>query len=256
MNHERSEKPMNHAALEPVFTMPNGGSCSRCQARKKDGVQCGSPARNGFSVCSRHGAGFPSREAKGLALPAGRPVVHGLYSKSGQQSIHEFMLDVEAAGNLKNTDKELTALKAALWFLLDQSDKRQEASTHLRELLEHLKGVRPSNLEDIQALRALIGEARGLQSQLDSWLSRVQDGAGQVMSAAKIQADILVRTADARASENFAAFTKALRGILWDVVDDPEKLSVFEIRVQKEIFAPIRARIEFEKLAVKTQDQN
>lgn len=236
------------------MTLPNGGSCARCQRVKKDGRQCGNPARTGFSVCPRHGAGFAAREKVGLALPTGRPAVHGLYSKTGKQSIHDLISEVEASGSLKSTDREIATLKAALWFLLEQSDARQQASKDLEGLLEHVKDLRPSTPEDLQLARALISEARGLQSSLDSWLSRVQDSSSLVLNAAKIRADIRVKTAHDRAVESFGAWTKMLREIIWDIMDDPEKLDLFEIRIQKEIFAPIRAGIVFDPLPEKSAE--
>ncbi len=243
-------------ALEPTMTLPNGGVCARCQRVKKNGFQCGAPARVGFSVCPRHGAGFAARENAGLALPTGRPAVHGLYSKSGIKSIHDLISEVEASGNLKSTDREVATLKAALWFLLEQSGTRERASKDLDGLLEHMRGLRPSTPEDFQSARALISEARGLQVSLDSWLARIQDSAGFVLSAAKIQADIAVKTAQADAVDAFSEYVKLLRGILWDVVDDTAKLEVFEARIQSEIFAPMRAKIDFEALPAKVQEEN
>ncbi len=242
--------------LESRMTLPNGGVCARCQRIKKDGRQCGNPARTGFSVCPRHGAGFKARENAGVALPTGRPVIHGLYSKSGLKSIHDLISEVETAGNLKNTDKEIATLKAALWFLLEQSDARQEASKDLGGLLEHMKNLRPSTLEEIQLSRALIQEARGLQTSLDSWLSRVQDSSSLVLNAAKIRADIQHKEADSRAVESFRGMMLTMRGIIWDIMDDEEKLTIFELRVQKEIFDPVRQKANFTPLPVKAGQEN
>jgi hypothetical protein len=236
------------------MTLPNGGVCARCQRVKKNGVQCGNPARVGFNVCPRHGAGFKAREDAGMALPTGRPVVHGLYSKTGKQSIHDLISEVETSGSLKSTDREIATLKAALWFLLEQSDARQQASKDLGSLLEHMRNLKPSTPEDIQAARALIFEARGLQTSLDSWLSRVQDSSSLVLNAAKIRADIHAKTAQDRALTAFQEWTNALRHIIWDIMDDPEKLDIFELRVQQEIFAPMRAKIEFAALQGKSAE--
>lgn len=246
----------NTPNLEPTMTLPNGGVCARCQRVKKDGRQCGNPSRVGFNVCPRHGAGFKAREDAGVALPTGRPIVHGLYSKSGLKSIHDLTGEVEQAGNLKSTDKELATLKAALWFLLEQSDSRQQASKDLDGLLEHMRDLRPSTPEGIQTARALISEARGLQVSLDSWLSRVQDGSSLVLNAAKIRAGIHLQESDGRATESFKGFMFALRSIIWDIMDDPEKLDLFDTRVQREIFDPIREKGVFPPLPVKARDEN
>ena len=60
--------------LVRVLEIPNGAKCQRClfivtkgKKVEKSGkpYQCPQPAREGFPVCPRHGAGFPSREAAG-----------------------------------------------------------------------------------------------------------------------------------------------------------------------------------------------
>jgi hypothetical protein len=49
--------------LAATLRTPNGGEAPRCQAVKRDGTQCGAPARKGMRVCARHGGGLAARDS-------------------------------------------------------------------------------------------------------------------------------------------------------------------------------------------------
>ena len=86
-----SDTPINRPAraLERYISTPNGGTAPRCQGHKKNGDQCGAPARKGMSVCARHGGGLAAREATGerKRVAGGRPPTHGLYSRVGRRRL-------------------------------------------------------------------------------------------------------------------------------------------------------------------------
>jgi hypothetical protein len=57
------------------------GRAKQCTAHKKDGTQCGRVARDGYDVCSSHGAGTSKREIEGVRQKPGRPIETGLYAR-------------------------------------------------------------------------------------------------------------------------------------------------------------------------------
>jgi hypothetical protein len=73
----------NHDAGNTLQKAIAEGRARQCTATcKATGERCQRVARDGYEVCSVHGAGTAIREDDGTRKPPGRPVEHGLYSQS------------------------------------------------------------------------------------------------------------------------------------------------------------------------------
>ncbi|MFA5036880.1 MAG: hypothetical protein WC479_06865 [Candidatus Izemoplasmatales bacterium] len=89
----------NHDAGNTLQRAIAEGRARQCTAMcKATGERCQRVARDGYDVCSVHGAGTAIREEDGTRRPPGRPVEHGLYS----QSLSEEEMDLydQAFGDL------------------------------------------------------------------------------------------------------------------------------------------------------------
>ena len=240
MNRRKSRKTPA-VDLVPFLSTPTGGQAARCQAVKRDGKQCGAPARVGFEVCAKHGAGTAVRVARGDRRPPGRPVVHGLYSQRSLRSVHEIVAELEAIEiDLDDTDGEMRVLRATLAFLLQQAPQ-QEA---LAEAAERVTAVLNTRLQseslatgDALVLGRAVGEASRLLRDAGSWSDRVADVARSIVLAVKQRAETRARMADAKALDSVARFARIIRHIMWDMLDE-DQLDVLEERLQREVFAP------------------
>ena len=225
--------------LEPTVPVGgNGGVAPRCQRIKKDGHQCGNAARSGFSVCPRHGAGFPSREAAGEKKRTGRPRTHGLYSRSGLSSLHDLMAEVAALEQDRdNTDREIDTLRATLWYLLEQDGANRERL----ERLDHILAVRAGELEGEREPGDL-REAARCASEARSWFNRVAETSVRVIHAAGTRAETRVKLAEPRALEQFVKWMATTRDLCLDILE-PAPLSLLEDRLQREVLGPLGARL-------------
>ena len=57
------------------------GRAKQCTAHTKSGKQCARVARDGYDVCSSHGAGTTKREIENVRRKPGRPIETGLYAR-------------------------------------------------------------------------------------------------------------------------------------------------------------------------------
>lgn len=180
MNHNLLEKVP--VILEPHLTLPNGARASRCQRIKKNGSQCANPSRSGFSICSKHGAGYAAREKTEDAKPTGRPPIHGLYSKTGITNIHQLADEVQALNlNLDDTDYELRTLKATLWYLLEQGPKFARHADTFEQLAEQLERkaageAGPMDPAEARMIAQTVQQLYRVSTSLGSWTDRVTDG--------------------------------------------------------------------------------
>ena len=236
MNDKATGKPDGQeTSLGPLLKMPNGGVAPRCQARNRAGTQCGRPARDGFRVCDKHGAGSRVREERGERKPAGRPVLHGLYSVRGAENIRERMLEVEAATvDLENSDRELTLLRAQLWFLVDQSDARREDVDALEVVMSDLRALRVVDPVEALAVQRALLEGNRLVSRLSSWTDRVVDGASGVIAALKVRAETRLKLSESRAVDAMVEYIHMVRAIVLDIVPH-DQMDLFETRLRREI---------------------
>lgn len=242
-----SDTPISRSSpgLEPFIAIPNGGTAPRCQVRKKNGDQCAAPARRGFTVCSRHGAGTRAREESGERKPvtAGGRMTHGLYSRAGRRKIAEVVAELEAAEiDLDDSDGEMRVLRATLAFLLGQADVHEGAGDTVRgtyALLERTLGERESELEmwEVKMLRGAMDSADRLMSRTESWVAAILDASRFVVKASKERAETRAKVAEARALEVLTRYIHILRGIMWDTLDE-EHLDVIEGRLMREVFLP------------------
>ena len=126
MNNKKAKKLVDRkrntdgSPFEDTMILPaSGGRAARCQATTKAGEQCGKAAREGYTVCSSHGAGTRRREQNGSRQKPGRPATRGRYSATASQRIREFAEEMRALGVDHWDDiDELLVLRAALkWSL-------------------------------------------------------------------------------------------------------------------------------------------
>jgi hypothetical protein len=243
MNREAREKPRT-VALEPMLRTPNGGEAPRCQAVKRDGTQCGAPARKGMSVCARHGAGFTPRPATATQRErkaGGRPPTHGLYSKAGRRKIAEVVAELEAAQiDLDDSDGEMRVLRATLAYLLGNASIHEQAEDTVGGVYAVLeRTLTHQTLEPVEALA--IGQAMQSADRLlgrsESWVRAVLDAARFVVKASKERAETKAKVAEARALETLTKYIHVLRGIMLDSLDE-EQLDVIEGRLVREVFLP------------------
>lgn len=231
--------------LQAMRPVGNGAMAPRCQALKRDGTQCNAVASTGFRVCRVHGAGNRKKVAAGEARPTGRPPIHGLYSKRGMQDIRALMDEVRAlGGDLDDTDEELRALRAVLWFLLEQAETFGAKAGALEKVLEALEDVAAQlpmdtggDVAERKALQADIRTGYRLLAELGSYATHVSDSAMRVIAAAKQRAETRAKLAETRALESFAKLAVGVRNIVWDLLEEDQR-AVFEQRVRRELFLP------------------
>jgi len=233
---------------EDYIELPNGGRARRCKAILKSGKRCSNPARKGYDVCWKHGAGSAKREREGKKKPPGRPPVHGLYTKKGMTSIRELRDELlRATEKLDETDTALATLKATLEWLLDLADTQKERAEKFDKLTEALAQAAenarmyedPSTAREIgQDIRA----ALRLATELAAWTDRLVEGAIKVINAVKQRAETRAKLAETRALEQFVKLAQGVRDIVWDLTDE-ETLNVFEDRLRRELLAPKRLQL-------------
>ena len=229
--------------LAPFLSTPNGGVARRCQAIRRAGGQCGAPARRGYTVCVRYGAGLPSREREQAIdrRPRGRPIVHGLYSRAGRRKIADVVAELEAADtNLDDSDGEMRVLRATLAFLLGQADVHDEGGDTVRgtfALLERSLEHQTLDAAEAAVIGRAMGEANRLLGQTESWVRALLDAARFIVKASKERADTRAATAETRALATLTRFVHVVRNILWEMLDE-EHLDALEARLVREVFLP------------------
>jgi hypothetical protein len=230
--------------LAATLRTPNGGEAPRCQAVKRDGTQCGAPARKGYRVCARHGAGLTPRPATATQRerkPGGRPPTHGLYSKAGRRKIAEVVAELEAAQiDLDDSDGEMRVLRGTLAFLLGQADVHEGALdkiTGVYAVLERTLTHQTLEPVEARAIGQAMQSADRLLGRSESWVRAVLDAARFVVKASKERAETRAKVAEARALETLTKYIHVLRGIMFDSLDE-EQLDVIEGRLVREVFLP------------------
>jgi hypothetical protein len=244
--------------LIATLTTPNGGTAQRCQAQNRQGKQCGRPARQDFTVCGSHGAGYAKREDAGERQPVGRPVVHGLYSKTPLKSLADLREEVaELAGDLSNTDGELINAKAVVWFLLGQAEAMNAKTAMLETALEAVERtleeavvirdgeVGDGELTTAQARQIAAGLVAGskLLGGIATWTDRLLEGNVKVIGAVKTRAEIRARMAEEQAVQHFVELTRQITQIIWTLAPDDAWLDVYEARLKRDIFGPLRLEL-------------
>ncbi|WP_287417673.1 hypothetical protein [Oceanithermus sp.] len=233
---------------DDYIQLPNGGRALRCKATLKNGKRCSNPARKGFEVCWKHGAGSGKREKEGTRKPPGRPPVHGLYSKHGLTSIRELRDQLlELGGELDNTDAALATLKATLEWLLSLADNQKDKAEKFEKLADTLAAAASEarsygDVETAVELGRDVRAALRLATELSSWTDRLVEAALKVINAVKQRAETRAKLAETRALEQFVKLAAGVRDIVWDLMDE-ETLNVFEDRLRRELLAPKRLQL-------------
>jgi hypothetical protein len=231
--------------LESYLTGPNGGLTKRCQATANaTKQQCARPASDGYDVCTVHGAGKRTRVARGERKTPGRPVQHGRYARDEPLEVAELIAELrQLEMDLDNSDEELLLLKATIQWLLNQNGKfaaqLEQVETLMSEAIPPLvKGITDPK-EMLETLGKFAAAAR-LIPAIQGYADKLGDHAYRVIGASKIRAETKAKLAETKALEQLVVLTQCVRGIIHDIVDDPEKLGVFEDRLDREVFGPNR----------------
>lgn len=215
----------------------------RCQAKKRDGYQCGQPAAKGTRVCKMHGAGTRKRVERGERKdPVTVNTVFGIYARSGKTRISEIREELERLyqeQDLENTDPDLIMVRAVLKMMLEQEDKIAEASVRLEEAsrlveaqLEHLR-LSP-DLETVSVVTKASRDVAHAYSLLENYSRTVSDHAYRVIKAVEARANTRSKTAEAKALEKFLELTALLSGILRETLE-PEQYEMVYARVKNEV---------------------
>jgi hypothetical protein len=98
---------------------PLNAKAQRCTAMCKVTRQrCKNPAVVGSSVCTKHGAGYPSRVENGSRKPPGRPPITGEYSDPERKRYGRLQELIDQAKNspaeLRSAEAELALMKGVL----------------------------------------------------------------------------------------------------------------------------------------------
>lgn len=232
--------------LEGHVAMPNGGTATRCQRVKKDGLQCAKPARREFTVCSSHGAGYRSREAAGERRKPGRPVTHGAYSLTPTRSYAEAAEELaQLEDALTNSDNALLALKALLVYQLGQLDALAPRTNQL----ENDMGTYVSEIAELDATPLNLTEGRRLAREFASWLKpltkidravdRVADTAPRIFAAHKARAETASKLAEAEGTTYALKIIEIARGIAHELFD-PALAETYELALKRELYGPLR----------------
>jgi chromosome segregation ATPase len=243
--------------LEPTMPGVNGGVTPRCHARSKgSGEQCKKPARRGYGVCSSHGAGTAKREAAGERKNPGRPVTHGLYSKTSTTSLQALREEVAALEtDLDDTDGEMTTLRAILWFLLEQAERFSTKAETLETALEAVEGTleaavivkdgAPTGTGELTVAQARqlggqLAQGHKLIAEISSWTAKLLESNFRYVIAVKARAETASRLAQTKAVEAFLRLAQLNRNLIHELAPNVEFLDAYELRLQKELFGPNR----------------
>lgn len=189
------------------------------------------PARRGFQVCFKHGAGTAKRVDDGARRRPGRPRIHGLYSDLGRASVRDEVRRLEEANvDLDDTDHEMLVAKGVNAYLLNVIEDVERARA--ARLADPREGARRGDDADI-----------ALQARLDALMHRVAANSLRIVRMAKTRAATKALLARDHALEIVSEYVKAVRHIIWDLLDD-QALDVFEERLRDEVFRPLGVEVD------------
>lgn len=201
-----------------TVAVPHGGVAPRCQARNRQGRQCGRPARRGFRVCAHHGAGTAKRELDGTRKRAGRPLEGGLYSKQRLVGVHDLMQSVEELQrDLDNSDAEVIVAKAALWSQLNLAPDAEAVRAHLHDAIEE------GSSGDLQQLI----DAGRLVTRLEGYTARLQDLAAKIVNIQRVRSQIATAAIDAKVKDQLVRDVLEIRGVLEEHLDPDTYAAIY-----------------------------
>jgi hypothetical protein len=248
MNRSTREK-LSQRKLEKFVLIPNGGRAARCQATTRAGGQCAKPARDGFSVCSSHGAGTAAREANKSRKRPGRPPSHGLYAKTTARELEKLQVEIrEARIDFFDAEQEMVLARAALRWLVGRQDFMQDKTELLESVCVRLEeGVQalgqqlsedpmhPTLEKTMRLTVKAISNIPGLQNTLFGWSDRIGEGVTRISKLQLDNASTRVKLSEARVQEEFMGLLGSLRPIIHDMLGSVERIDTFEERVRREI---------------------
>lgn len=216
-------------SLEPF--LPDGRR--RCQARSKStGEQCRQPAVRGYHVCRVHGAGTRKRVREGTRKPPGRPIIHGLYSERQAATLRALYEEALALGELDDTDREVAALKAVVWYLLNGAERVEAWQGRLEALFARLEEA------GAEEARPVLYQVERLMRDTQSYLDRLAEHAFRVVQAAKARAETEAKRAEAKALAYLLRFVDELKAVLLERLE-PEVYEAVLEDLQKRVLAKV-----------------
>lgn len=231
--------------LETHLPMPRGGVAPRCQRRKKDGSQCGKPARSGYKICSTHGAGYPSREAAGDRRKPGRPVTTGVYSVEPKRTFAETQAEVaQLEDALTSSDRDLIALKSALVLRLGQLEDHGPAVEAMEAELERLMAeaarMEADSISPEQAMRfaSRLAALRQPAAWLIKLTTEIADVSVKSVTANKTRAETRAKLSEVEGLHYFLQLLAVARKIVHELAPDDNVRESYELALKREIFLP------------------
>lgn len=245
--------------------MPNGGTAARCQARKKNGVQCGSPCRDGFTKCWKHGPGSAKRErpvqpgesrtqkVAAADRSPGRPRADGLEKllvTDEDWKLNAHVREIlNAEGNIDDTRIAMATLHALLSREMARAPQYEEAAAELDRWLTEIPELQIRSMEEAQEAANITRSIQKLRAGLIFHFERVRDTSETIVRSAHRRADTRNKDANTRLLEQFLKWTVLLRNVIWEQIPDARVLDAIERVVQKEILAPMGIEVDFPALA-------
>jgi hypothetical protein len=240
-----SDQEPAETPLEEYIAMPRGGVAPRCQRRKKNGQQCGKPARTGYRLCPTHGAGFPSREAAGERKKPGRPITHGIYSSAPTRSYADAAAEVASLSDaLTSSDRDLLALKSVLVMKLAELEAHAPAVEQMEADLERLAAEAAElDFDNLNPSEAMSFARRFAQLQkpiakLSGLVNQVSDVAGKNIVASKTRAQTKSKLAETEGLGFFLQLLQVQRKLVHGLAPDENHIATYEMELKRQIFGP------------------
>jgi hypothetical protein len=230
---DRKKHPKPHEPTAATVATPTGGQAARCQARsKRSGEQCKRPARTGYRVCHVHGAGSVKREQEGTAQRPGRPLESGIYGVRQHGNVQEMLEQaLRSEVDLDNTDREMVLSRVIVANAL----ALQPDVNKLKEALE--RALQGGGFTDPEAMM----DAARMVMRLGGYLVTLQELNKDVVRISKMRADIIAKTAQAKALEQFIEWTKGLKVVLSESLSREQYEAVHQ-RLVTEVLGPLGVR--------------
>lgn len=189
------------------------------------------PARSGYKVCFKHGAGTRTRADAGAKKRPGRPRIHGLYSDAGRASVREEVRRLEQANiDLDDTDREMLVAKAV--------------NVHLLSIIDEVQEARANWTANGPVCARCGGEGeRAYQKRLDALTHRLAHNSLRIVRMTLLRAQIKDLLSRDHALATVRTYAQAVTHIVWDLLDD-DALDVFERRMRDEVFRPLGVEVD------------
>jgi hypothetical protein len=242
----QSKKEKTMTENQDFVTLPSGGKAKRCKAKNNRGERCGLPARIGFEVCGKHGAGFATREAKNQSRPAGRPIVHGAYSTKTQQRLETRAQEIlQDKQKLESGNEALASLQALNAFLLENADTAQNLMVSLEGQLERLKAIEPKEIDKdyLEQFNAIVRDAPQLIRDSLGYFNAVSVNALRVTTALKLRAETSVKLANAKQIDMLLHWVSVVRACILDANLEDSQRQFIDSEMRRRLFGELGGQL-------------